>query len=218
MAKYGAGTLPISSAAHPPAKDLQQTDTGSSKSSEYTPLSKSDLDNSLGALYSKLLTKFQTEIQKFTCTLSQEIAAIGTRTDLLENKHDELSIAYNDLSREHESPASAFSQLQAHVEDLDNKNRRNNLRIRGAPESVTDLIAYSTKLFQSLLPEQNPESFKCDRIHRALRAKPPPDKPPRDIVLCMKDFLIKEEIMRAARSTRNITLDGVQLQIYLDIS
>lgn len=104
------------------------------------------------------------------------------------------------------------------MEDLDNRNRRINLRIRGAPESIKDLIAYSTKLFQFLLPDQDPLSFKCDQIHCAMRAKPPPDKPPRDIVLCMKDFLVKEEIMCAARGIRNIILDLVQLQVYPDIS
>lgn len=34
----------------------------------------------------------------------------------------------------------------------------------------------------------------------------------------MKDFLIKEEILRAARNTRNIKLDGIHLQIYPDVS
>lgn len=34
----------------------------------------------------------------------------------------------------------------------------------------------------------------------------------------MKDFLIKEEILRAARNTPNILLDGHRLQIYPDIS
>lgn len=166
-----------------PASAQQPLETDSSESRDYVPLSKADLDTSLETLYTKLFTKFQAEIQKSTSTSSQEAAAIGTHTDLLENKYDELSIAFNGLSREHESLSSDFTQLQAHVEDLDNRNRRSNLRIRGAPESITDLIAYSSKLFQSLLPEQDPRSFICDRIHRALRAKPPPYKPPGDIIL-----------------------------------
>lgn len=159
------------------------------------------------------MNKLQTELQKSTTTLSQDISALGTRTDLLENKHDELAIAFNDLSRKHESLFNAFTQLQAHMEDLDNRNRWNNLRIRGVPESITDVPAYSTR-FQFLFPEQNPQSFICDRIHFALKAKPPPDKRPRDLVLCMKDFLVIEEIMRAG----HINLDIVQLQIYPDIS
>lgn len=223
MSQDGAGSLHSTAESHSPAEIRQNLMASTSgckvpENSEYTPLSKAELDISLDVLCTKLLTKFQTELQKSTSTLSQEIAALGSRTDLLENKHDELAITFNDLSREHDNLSSAFAQLQAHVEDLDNRNRRNNIRIRGAPETITDLPAYSTKLFLSLLPEQNPQSFTCDRIQRALRAKPPPDKPPRDIILCMKDFLVKEEIMRAARSLRNITLDGVHLQLYPDIS
>lgn len=37
-------------------------------------------------------------------------------------------------------------------------------------------------------------------------------------MLCMKDFLIKEEILRASRNTNYIELDGVKIQIYPDIS
>lgn len=36
--------------------------------------------------------------------------------------------------------------------------------------------------------------------------------------MCMKDFLVKEEIMRASRIFPNIALDGKKLQIYPDIS
>ena len=75
-----------------------------------------------------------------------------------------------------------------------------------------------SKLFHSLLPETPPQSFTCDRIHRALRPKPPIDKPPRDIILCMKDFLTKENILRAARNSRNIEFEGTRIHLYPDIS
>lgn len=111
MAKNSAGTLPSSPISSPALLQPQPPlDSGSSENSEYPPLTKADLDISLEAMCSKLLNKFQAEIQKSTSTLSQEIAALGTRTDLLENKHDELSIAFNDLSREHDSLSSAFIQ------------------------------------------------------------------------------------------------------------
>lgn len=188
-------------------------------SREYTAsLTKLDLESSLEAMYARLATKFQTELHKTSHTLSQEIAALGSRTERLETEHDELALAYSDLSREHDSLATAFSQMQSQIEDLDNRNRRNNLRIRGIPESVTDLIPTIIRLFKSLLPDTDAGAFTCDRIHRALRPKPPDDKPPRDIVLCMKDFLIKEEILRAARNQQRITLDDRTIQIYPDIS
>ncbi|CAI9563639.1 unnamed protein product, partial [Staurois parvus] len=181
-------------------------------------LTKGDLESCLETMYTKLAAKFQSELHKSTNVLSQEIATLGSRTDCLETKHDELSLAYGDLSREHDHLQTAFLQLQAQVEDLDNRNRRNNLRVRGIPESVSDLSQTVTKLFKSLLPDRSPGSFACDRIHRALRPKPPSDKPPRDIVLCLKDFLTKEDILRAARNTPTISFEGSVLQIFPDVS
>lgn len=90
--------------------------------------------------------------------------------------------------------------------------------MRGVPETVTDLSDAIRRLFHSLLPEHHEDSFVCDRLHRALRPKPPPEKPPRDIVMCLKDYLVKEEIFRASRNTPRIQLDEATLQIYPDIS
>lgn len=79
--------------------------------------------------------------------------ALGNRTDLLETKHDELSLAYTYLRKEHETLSDTVIQLQSHLKDLDNRNRRNNLRMRGIPETVTDLLPSVQKLFRSLLPD-----------------------------------------------------------------
>lgn len=186
---------------------------------EYSsPLSKADLDASLTTIFDKLVNKIESEVHKATTGLSQEIANIGNRTDILETKHDELSLAHNDLRKDYESLADSFAFMQAQVEDLDNRNRRHNIRLRGVPETVTDLMQTVSKIFHNLLPDKPMSAFKCDRIHRALRPKPTPDKPPRDIIMCMKDFLTKEEIMHASRTTPNIAFEGNRLQIYPDIS
>lgn len=154
-----------------------------------TSLSKADLNASLEAMYNRLAAKFQFKLHKTSHTLSQEISALGTRTDRLETKHDELAWHIVISSREHETLLVAFNQIQSQVENLDNRNRCNNLCLRGIPESVTDLISTIIKLFKSLLPDCKSAAFTYDRIHRALRTKHPVDKPPRDIILCMKDFL-----------------------------
>lgn len=39
-----------------------------------------------------------------------------------------------------------------------------------------------------------------------------------DKILCLKDFLVKEEILRASHSNHHIKLDGTAIQIYPDIS
>lgn len=80
------------------------------KETEYNPpLSKADLDASLTTIYEKLVDKIQLELHKSTNALSQEIAAIGGRTDILETKHDELALAHNDLRKDCEMLADNFS-------------------------------------------------------------------------------------------------------------
>lgn len=114
--------------------------------------------------------------------------------------------------------ADYFSYLQTQFENLDNRYRHNNVQLHRRPESVTDLMPAISKLFHNLLPDKPISAFTCDRIHKALRPKPPPDKLHHDVILCMKDFLTKENVMRASRNTPNIDLDGRRIQIYLDIS
>lgn len=136
----------------------------------------------MSAIYDKLVDKIQIGLHKSTKALFRKIAALGSRTDILETKHDEPSLAHNDLRKDYEMMADNFSYLQAQVEDLDNRNRRNIIQLCGIPESVTDLMPAISKLFYKLLPDKPLSAFTCDRIHRAPRPKPPPDKSPRDPV------------------------------------
>lgn len=133
---------------------------------------------------------------------------------MLETKHDELHLACEDLRKDHEALSDTVLQLQTHLEDIDNHNRRNNIRVRGVPETVVDLQAAVETIFHSLLPEH---LDTCDRIHWTIQPKPPLEKPPRDIVMCLKEFLVKEEILRASRNTLIIWYEGTTIQIYLDI-
>lgn len=114
--------------------------------------------------------------------------------------------------------ADSFAFMQAQVEDLNNRNCHNNIRVHGISESATDHTPFISKFFHNLLPDIPLSAFTYDRIHRALRPKPTPDKPPCEIIMCMKKFLTKEDIMRASRNTSNIALDGNRVQIYPDIS
>lgn len=77
-------------------------------------------------MYEKLAEKFQTELHKTTSTLTQEMTALGSRTDLLETKHEELALAHADLCKDYESLVENFTFMQSQVEYLDNRDHRNN--------------------------------------------------------------------------------------------
>lgn len=75
---------------------------------------------------------------------------IGDRTDALENKFDDL-VNYVQLLEE-ENSTLKHSQLQLQREDLENRERRQNLRFWGIPETVGDdkLRSYLLGLFNTL--------------------------------------------------------------------
>lgn len=110
--------------------------------------------------------------------------------------------------------------MQRHVEDLDNRGRRHNLRIRGMPESIEggQISTAVIGLFNDLLHRPPQTAIEMERIHRALRPKGRDTDPPRDIICCLVDFKLKEEILRQARGRPQLTHDGVNIQIYQDLS
>lgn len=61
------------------------------------------------------MTNWLTKLKRkyITAALSHEIASIGNRTDLLETKHDELSLAHNDLRKDYENLADFFCRRRS---------------------------------------------------------------------------------------------------------
>lgn len=110
--------------------------------------------------------------------------------------------------------------LNRHLEDLDNRGRRHNLRIRGLPETIDrDQLENSViNLFNNLLDRPPLSPIQMERIHRALRPKGRESDPPRDVICCIVDFQLKEEILRAARNRTRITHDNSVIKIFQDLS
>lgn len=111
-------------------------------------------------------------------------------------------------------------EIQRHVEDLDNRGRRHNLRIRGIPETVPaeDISSAVTSLFNDLLNRPPQTQISMERIHRALRPQGRDTDPPRDIICCIVDYRLKEEILRQARLRRQLQYAGTSVQIFQDLS
>lgn len=57
-----------------------------------------------------------------------------------------------------------------------------------------------------------------ERFHRALRPKGRGTDPPKDIVWCIVNFKLKEEILRRARENPQSIHEGKPFQIYQDLS
>lgn len=87
--------------------------------------------------------------------------------------------------------------MNRHMEDLDNRGRRHNLRIRGLSKSIEGGQISTTiiGLFNDLLNRPPQSAIEMERIHRALRPKGRDTDPPSDIICCIVGFKLKEEIL-----------------------
>lgn len=110
--------------------------------------------------------------------------------------------------------------MQRHLEDLDNRGRRHNLRIRGLPESFDgEQVPHSVvAIFNNILQRPPHTPIEMERLHRALRPKGRENETPRDVICCIVDYKLKEDIIKRASGMQQILHEGHPIQIYQDLS
>lgn len=84
--------------------------------------------------------------------------------------------------------------------------------IRGATLH-TDLEDAMRELMKELIPDIDSHQMEIDRIHRALTA-PRTDGLPRDIIVKLHYYCIKEKLMFAARNRQDLSLFGAPIQLF----
>lgn len=88
-----------------------------------------------------------------------------------------------------------------HTEDLENRSQRNNVRILAVPTGAeaVDLVGYVQDLFCKILGSSSDSTIKIDRCHRV---GPPASRivPLWTSLICVHNYIVKEEILRAAHS------------------
>lgn len=104
----------------------------------------------------------------------------------------------------------------AKIDDLENRSRRLNFRIRGLPETFTDIPEAVHSPIKNLIPDIRAQKLELDRSTEPL-TPPRSDGLPHDIVLKPHYYNVKEEVMRRARTIPQIQM-GHTVQVYADIS
>ena len=172
---------------------------------------KMDLASSLDLLRSDLNLKLQ-EVQR-------DLDSVGTRTMDLEKR---LQDTVQKATTSAELTSSLMEQMEMtslKCEDLENRLRRDNIRIRGLEENVEgpDLEAFVTGLFQEIMGDSAME-VNIDRAHRVGPPAVSTRKKPRDILVKLTSFKVKENILRKARQNDNVSFQGHSCSLYQDIA
>lgn len=161
--------------------------------------------------------------QSFTTALSSQQVAIdtlGERVDHVETKLAEFSTAHNELVDAHNNMEDEIRLLTTKLADIEDRNRRNNIKIRGIPESVSgpELIPYIQQVMTSLLKSSSKQDLILDRAHRLPKPKNVPASAPRDVIMRVHFFHVKEALMRISRDSALLPEPYQQLKFYADLS
>lgn len=143
-----------------------------------------------------------------------DLKPIADRIEGTEAAHDDTR-RYTSQLREHAVGQTNLRETCRHLEDLYNRGRRNNIRVRGVleAEGKENLQLVLESIFNPLIGEPVSHKIKMDRAHRALRPKGSTALP-RDIICCIHDFALKKHNMVKAKAQHTIDFAGASIQLY----
>lgn len=107
------------------------------------------------------------------------------------------------------------------MEDMENRMRRNNVRILGLPERCEgpNPAGFMEKwLVENFGKESFSSFFAIERAHRVPHRVPPPGGQPRQFLVRMLYFKDKDTILQKARERRDILYNGVKVLFFSDFS
>uniref|UniRef100_H3AF74 L1 transposable element RRM domain-containing protein n=1 Tax=Latimeria chalumnae TaxID=7897 RepID=H3AF74_LATCH len=108
------------------------------------------------------------------------------------------------------------------IQDLENRSRRNTIRVLGVPEEAegngVSGPALLLTILQECLPLEAADSIEVERAHRTLGPRSPPDQQPRPIMARLLCFQDRERILRLARESGELYWRGGKIMIFPDMS
>jgi len=166
------------------------------------------IDEKLGPLSQTIQAHAQQlkEIEQRATEAENRIAAaehtcetVDTRVQMLENQ---------------------IQSMAEHIDDLENRGRRKNVRVIVLPEDVEG--SNPTKFFESWLPdllqmETKAGRVKIGRAHRTLAPKPGPNQRPRPVLIRFHNFVDKQRVLEAARRSGTVKYQVSTIMFFRDL-
>lgn len=131
---------------------------------------------------------------KITSDIKADLQSIEACMEIIETNLD------STISRTNQNTAciqilqEQLETANAKIDNLENRNRRYNFRVRGLPESYKDIPETIRSCIKDLFPDTPQHRLELDLAHRALRP-PRADGLPHDIMVKPQFYSVKEEVM-----------------------
>lgn len=112
------------------------------------------------------------------------------------------------------------ARLTAKQDDMENRLRRNNIRVYGIPEEAEgkEMVPFMVEFFRTTLTLKDDLEIKLERAHRAIAPKPKTKASTRSIIVRFLDFSVKQAVLQQAWKQRDITFQGQKVYFDQDYS
>lgn len=162
------------------------------------------------------------DIRKSTFTVENKVTEISERLNHVEARLSFLEDANQALQQKPPATKDEVQQLREKLDDIENRERRNNLRFVGFPEECEggDARAFLAGVIPKLWNIDFPATLEVDRAHRigARRQAEPGQSPrPRALIARFLRFQDRERIMEAARKGK-VAWNGHNIHVFPDYS
>lgn len=152
---------------------------------------------------------------------AQQLKKVEERTTETENRIAAAEHITESVETRVQVLEKQIQSMAEHIDDLENRGRRKNVRVIGLPEDAEG--SNPTKFFESWIPdllglETKAGRVKIERAHRTLAPKPGPNQRPRPVLIRFHNFADKQRVLDAARRSGTVKYQESSIMFFQDLS
>lgn len=152
---------------------------------------------------------------------AQQLKKIEERTTEAENRISAAEHISETAEMRIQALENQVQSMAEHIDDLENRGRRKNVRVIGLPEDAEG--SNPTKFFESWIPdllglETKAGRVKIERVHRTLAPKPGPNQRLRPVLIRFHNFADKQRVLDATRRSGTVRYQESSIMFFQDLS
>lgn len=173
--------------------------------------------NEMAEMLKTLETSIKAEIKAEINRLRTDLGHLLTRVEGVEDKLDKQEREIFELKEQLKTSQQNQIKICYRMEDQENRDRRQNLRLRGIPENRgEDLRKVVAAIFNPLLELEGEAFPKIERVHRVGRLDTRRTEKSRDIIVRFRFYEDKENIWIKLKGHTPLLYEEARIQVFAD--
>lgn len=155
------------------------------------------MDTTLKDMLLSLQSSLMNDLSSMFHRVTSDIHKLDDRMTNAERGIQACTSTVNEVIDSYDTVKEEQAWMRAKMADLEDRSRRNNIKLRGVPESIlpVDLPRYAKELIHLVIPEASPRDAIIDRIHRIAKPSHLAASVPRDVLMRVHFYQTKEKLL-----------------------